>query len=352
MEVRAIDLFNEFKESALLEEIHGDSIFNQLSSIEKYTNTSLVFCDYKNFIKYLESNKPSCVITNKALLPTILNLGISCVIVSSNVGVSHAKIKQKYKDHNFRSEWEQIHSSALIHDSAIIPKTSKIGPNCVIGKNVTLGERVIIQANTIVEENALIGNDVTILANCVIGHDCILKDRVYIKYGSIIGGEGFGFVPDSQKTYHRIPQTGIVIIEEDVVIGSNNCIDRAAYHETRIKRGTKFDNFVHIAHNVTIGEDVILTAGCIIAGSTIIGNRVIMSGQTGVLDHLKIADDVILVQRAGVMSDIKEPGVYAGIPPQPLSDYLKNSAVARKLTELKSQVSNLEKTLKKIIENK
>jgi UDP-3-O-[3-hydroxymyristoyl] glucosamine N-acyltransferase len=352
MEVRASELFKEFKEIALLEEIHGDTVFTELSSIEMCNKSSLVFCDYKNYLKFIESNQPTCVITNPTLLPSILKLGIPCVIVSSNVGVSHAKIKQKYKDHDFRAEWEKIHPSALIHETVILPNSIKIGPNCVIGKNVSFGERVILQANTVVEENAKIGNDVTILANCVIGHDCILQDRVYIKYGSIIGGEGFGFVPDSKKTYHRIPQTGIVVIEEDVVIGSNNCIDRAAYQETRIKRGTKFDNFVHIAHNVTIGEDVILTAGCIIAGSTVIGNRVIMSGQTGVLDHLKIADDVILVQRAGVMSDIKEAGVYAGIPPQPLSDYLKNSAVARKLTDLKSQVSNLEKTLKKFIDNK
>ncbi len=350
MKISAVELFNEFKEKANLIEIEGDSEISLLSPIEIGKENSLVFCDNKMFFKFIESNKPACVVTNKELAPSIKQFGIKSVIQTINVGVAHALIKQKYMDYDiYSSDWGTIHKSALIHESTKIPEGTQIGPNVIIGRNVRLGERVIIQANTVIEEDVIIGDDVWILANCVIGHQTEIGNRVIIKYGSVLGGEGFGFVPDAKKTYYRIPQTGKIVIEDDVVIGSNNCIDRAAYNETRVKRGTKFDNFVHIAHNVTVGEDVILTAGCIIAGSTVIGNRVIMSGQTGVLDHLKIADDVILVQRAGVMSDIKQPGIYAGIPPQPLSDYLKNSAVARKLTELKSQVVNLEKTVKSLL---
>jgi UDP-3-O-[3-hydroxymyristoyl] glucosamine N-acyltransferase len=350
MKLSAQELFKEFKDKANLTEIDGDSEITHISPIEIGKEGSLVFCDNKMFFKFIESNRPSLVITNKELADSIKQIGIKSVIQTINVGVAHALIKQKYMDYDIHtSEWGMIHKSALIHESTKIPEGTQIGPNVIIGKNVHLGERVIIQANTIIEADVKIGDDVWILANCVIGYKTEIGNRVIIKYGSVLGGEGFGFVPDAKKTYFRIPQTGKIVIEDDVVIGSNNCIDRAAYNETRVKRGTKFDNFVHIAHNVTVGEDVILTAGCIIAGSTVVGNRVIMSGQTGVLDHLKIADDVILVQRAGVMSDIKQAGIYAGTPPQPLSDYLKNSAVARKLTDLKAQVSNLEKTVKSLL---
>lgn len=349
MKLKAKELFELKRAETGLLEIHGDTIIERISPIEDSGKGSLVFCDTKNYLKYLELNQPSCVVTNKDLFQKVESYNPECIILSENVLVSHAKLKQIYMDYDLKNdEWEKVHKSVIIHPTAKIPDTVQIGPNAIIGRNVKIGNNVYIGPNTVVEENAEISDDVTILANCIIGHDCIIQSRVLIKYGSIIGGEGFGFVPDSKKTYHRIPQTGNIVIEEDVVIGSNNCIDRAAYKETRIKRGTKFDNLVHIAHNVTIGEDVILTAGCIIAGSTVVGNRVIMSGQTGVLDHLKIADDVILVQRAGIASDIKEPGIYAGIPHQPLSDYLKNSAIAKKLTELKALVTQLDKKMKKI----
>lgn len=349
MDISAKELFDENKSNTGLIEILGDINILKISPIEKVSQGSLVFCDNKNYLKFLENSKQICVITNKDLFEKIKQLSIECIIISENVAVSHAKIKQKYMDYKIpEDEWGKIHKTVIIHETTDIPDTTQIGPNTIIGRNVKLGKNVYIGPNCIIEENAIIGNDVIIHANTVIGHDCIIGNRVLIKYGSILGGEGFGFVPDSKKTYHRLPQTGIVVIEDDVVLGSNNCIDRAAYGETRIKRGTKFDNFVHIAHNVVIGEDVILTAGCIIAGSTTIGNRVIMSGQTGVLDHLKITDDVILVQRAGIASDIKEPGIYAGIPHQPLTDYLKNSAIFKKLTELKTQVNQIEKFIKNL----
>ena len=352
MNISGLDLFNEFKNDAGFLELIGDTSIQKIAPVENGNENSIVFCDNKNYLKYIESNRPSCVVTNKELFEQIKLLGVKCIILSKNVAVSHAKLKQKFYDYNrYDVGFERIHSTAVIHNSVNLENNPHIGPHCVIGRNVKFGKNVLIEANSIIEENATIGDDVQIHANCIVGHDCIIGNRVLIKYGTVLGGEGFGFVPDEKKTYHRIPQTGTIVIEDDVVLGSNNCIDRAAYFETRIKRGTKFDNFVHIAHNVVVGEDVILTAGCIIAGSTTIGNRVIMSGQTGVLDHLKIADDVILVQRAGVMSDIKQAGIYAGIPPQPLSDYLKNSAVARKLTDLKAQIVALEKTVKNLIKS-
>jgi UDP-3-O-[3-hydroxymyristoyl] glucosamine N-acyltransferase len=221
-----------------------------------------------------------------------------------------------------------------------------IGPNVVIGKDVQLGERSIIYANTVVETSSTIGEDCIIYSNVTIGYSTQIGNRVTIKSGSVIGGEGYGFAQDSNRKSHRIPQTGIVVIEDDVVIGANNCVDRATYFETRIGRGTKFDNLCHVAHNVKIGEDCLLTAGFIVAGSTTIGNRLIASGQTGILDHLTIVDDVVLVHKPGLSEDILEKGIYAGMPIQPLQSYLKNAAIVRKLTDLRSKVLELEKKLK------
>ena len=201
-------------------------------------------------------------------------------------------------------------------------------------------------ANSVVEYGTSIGNYTVIHPGVIIGYKSVIGDRVIIKSNSVIGSEGFGFAQDANKKSHRIPQTGIVVIEDDVVIGAGNCIDRAAYDTTKIGRGTKFDNLCHVAHNVQIGEDCLLTAGFVVAGSTKIGNRVIASGQTGILDHLNITDDCVFVHRAGVTENIEQPGIYAGLPVLPLKTYLKNTAIFRKLDELRKTVMGLEKRLK------
>jgi UDP-3-O-[3-hydroxymyristoyl] glucosamine N-acyltransferase len=136
-----------------------------------------------------------------------------------------------------------------------------------------------------------------------------------------------------------------VAIEDDVVVGAACCIDRATFGETHIGAGTVLDNLCHIAHNVRIGEDCILTAMLCIAGSTTLGARVITSGMTGILDHLTICDDVVLLQRAGVTDDIKEAGMYAGTPVQPLKAYMKNQALARRLTEMRSELRDLKRRM-------
>jgi len=139
-----------------------------------------------------------------------------------------------------------------------------------------------------------------------------------------------------------------VVIEDRVRVGAGNCIDRAAFAETRIGAGTKLDNLCHVAHNVTIGQDCILTAGLIVAGSTKLGNRVIASGSTGFIDHLDICDDAVFVHRAGVTKDVTKPGVYAGMPLQPMADYTRNMAAARKLNDMRQRLRQLEIEVEKL----
>lgn len=346
MNVNLSQIYNEFKEQNFFEEIFGDSAIQSISSIETGKKGSLVFIDNKKFLHFIKENLPSAVVTNKSLLEEIKSYSIEGIILANNVGHAHALVKQKYADRNlFQTEWGKIHSSALIHQTAIIPKSCVIGPNVVIGEKVVLGERVVIQAGSVLEENSKIGDDSVIYPNVVIGYNSILGNKVYIKSGTVIGSEGFGFALSKDKKYHRIPQTGIVVLEDDVHVGANSCIDRAAYHITLIKRGTKFDNLCHVAHNVEIGEDCALTAGFIVAGSTKIGNRVITSGQCGILDHLEIANDVVLLVRPGVSNDVKESGIYAGTPLQPFSEFQKSQAVYRNLPEIRKRISKLEKKI-------
>ncbi len=193
-----------------------------------------------------------------------------------------------------------------------------------------------------VEHDVTIGEDCVVHPAAVIGYGCRLGADVVIGPGSVIGSEGFGFAQDAARRSHPIPQTGIVVIEDRVRIGANNCIDRATYAETRIGAGTKFDNLCHVAHNVQIGEDCLLTAMFCVAGSSRIGDRVMASGQTGIIDHVEICDDVVLVHRAGVVKNISMPGVHASLPAQPLEAYLKNMAATRRGAELRKRVAELE----------
>ena len=225
----------------------------------------------------------------------------------------------------------------------------------VIGADASIGNNTIIRANSVIERGVVIGDDCIIHALVNVNQHCQIGDRVILRPGVIIGNEGFGFAQDDKRHYHRIPHTGIVRIEDDVQIGSNGNIDRATYGETVIKRGVKIDAQCHVAHNVVVDEDTLFVAQCGIAGSTKIGKNVILSGQTGTLDHRTIADNAVLVHRCGVTEDITGPGLWAGTPPKPMKEYVRNlnpvdkmKKLERKLNEkinaLEEKLSQLEKS--------
>jgi UDP-3-O-[3-hydroxymyristoyl] glucosamine N-acyltransferase len=317
-----------------------------ISPAEKCAPGDLVFADREEFIDAVIHNGCTAVVTGKEYYDRLIESPAISVFLARNIGVAHALIRQRYADRDVRkTEWERIHHDAVIHDSATVHETAIIGPKVVIGRGVRIERECVVMANTVVEHNAILGEASVVHPSVVIGYDTVVGKRVIIKSGTVIGAEGFGFARDHENRSHRIPQVGRVVIHNDVVIGANCCIDRAAYDETVIGRGTKLDNLCHIAHNVRIGEDCLLTAGFTVAGSTEIGDRVIASGQTGILDHLKIGNDVVLVHRAGVIENIPNPGVYAGLPTQPLQGYLRNVAVMKKLSEMRKTVVELEKRL-------
>lgn len=322
-------------------------IFTHISSIEDYDKNSLIFISTIEQGNSLIQTSPSVVITNsKTVKALATQLTSSCVITVKNVRLAQAIVKSHFDDYDARDiEWPNIHPSAIIHPSVKLGKGSRIGPNVVIGENVEIGTNTLIRSNSVIERNVIIGNDCIIHSLVNINQACYIGHRVILRPGVIIGNEGFGFAQDLEGHYHRIPHTGIVEINDDVQVGSNSNIDRGTYGKTVIQRGVKIDALCHIAHNVNVGEDTLFVSQCGVAGSTTIGKNVILSGQTGVLDHLSIADGAVLVHRCGVTEDIKTSGIWAGTPPKPLKEYVRNLNPAEKIKRLERKLNDKIKVL-------
>lgn len=219
-----------------------------------------------------------------------------------------------------------------------------IYPGAVIGDNVTLGDRCVVHPGAVIYRGASIGDDTTIHANAVIRERCRVGKRCVIQPGAVIGSDGFGYAPDG-SSYYPIPQIGIVVLEDDVEIGANSCIDRAALEVTLVKRGTKLDNLVQVAHNCQIGEDCMIVSQVGISGSTKVGNHVTLAGQVGVAGHLTIGDNVIVGAQSGIPGSLAANAGYSGTPAIPHKEWLKSMAVIPKLPDLRKTVASLEKRI-------
>jgi UDP-3-O-[3-hydroxymyristoyl] glucosamine N-acyltransferase len=347
MKIQASKILADFKQQKILDSMNGaDVVITGIAPAEHCGSGDMVFVEKDELVESVITAKPAAVVTTTELAESFNNLTESAVFISPNVRLAQALLRQAYVDRDlYNTEWPQIHPTAVIHESVNVPEDAVIGPGAVLGRDVQIGKRAVIMANAVIEESARIGEAAVIHPNVVIGYNCEIGKRCIIKSGCVIGMEGFGFAQDEKRKSYRIPQLGKVVIEDDVVLGANNTVDRATYDETRIRSGVKTDTLCHIAHNTEIDEDVIIVAQTGIAGSCYIGKRVLISGQAAISDHVKVADDVVLVQRAGVISDIEQAGMYAGHPLQPVRQYFKNSALLTKLTDMKKQISRLEKAL-------
>jgi len=234
-----------------------------------------------------------------------------------------------------------VHPTAVIEDGVTIGEHVSVGAYAFIGQNTILGDNTMILPLAYIGHEVTIGNGTTVHPQVYVGERVIIGSNCIIHAGSAIGADGFGFAPTPQGHY-KIPQIGTVIIEDDVEIGANTTVDRATVNATRIGAGTKIDDSVHVAHNVTIGKNCLLCGEVGIAGSTTIGNNVTMGGQVGVNDHVKICDNVVLGGKCGVISDIDEPGVYSGFPAIKHSSAMRAEASLRKLPDLLKQFRALQ----------
>lgn len=246
-----------------------------------------------------------------------------------------------------------IHPTAVVAETAVLGKDVRIGANVVIGERVKIGDNTIIMPGVVIGDDVEIGTDVLIYPNVTIYHKCKIGDRVIIHSGTVIGSDGFGFVPRPDGTYEKIPQVGIVVIEDDVEIGSNCSIDRATLGETIIKRGAKLDNLIQIAHNVVVGENTVIAAQTGIAGSTKIGKNCVLAGQVGIVGHIEIADRTTIAAQSGVSKSITEPGkVYFGYPAREHSTALRIEGAIRQLPELVKEFWELKNRIEKFISGK
>ncbi len=236
-----------------------------------------------------------------------------------------------------------IHQTAVIDPSATIANDVEIHANAVIGANCTISSGVRILPNVTlyngvnVGEGSTIHSNVSVRENCEIGRNCIIHNN------STIGSDGFGYAREEDKSWLKIPQTGRVVLEDDVEIGANTAIDSASVGETRIKRGAKIDNHVQIGHSCTVDEDALICSQTGLAGSSHIGKRVILTGQVGIAGHLKIGDDAVFTAKSGISHDVEPGKIMSGIPAFENRDWLRSTAAFRKLGEMAGRLRKLEK---------
>ncbi len=243
-----------------------------------------------------------------------------------------------------------IEGGAHVHPAAQVDPTATVRVGAVVEEGARVGARALVGPGCYVGREAQIGADVVMHPGARLLERCRLGDRVILQAGAVIGSDGFGYAPDGGRQRHKIPQVGIVEIGDDVEIGANTTIDRATFGATRIGAGTKIDNLVQIAHNVTVGRDCVIVSQSGIAGSTVVGDRVVMGARTGLVGHIHIASDVVLAARTGVAHDLREPGIYSGTPSVPHRLWRRMVAAQKSLPDLLRRVRELEQRLAAFIE--
>lgn len=237
-----------------------------------------------------------------------------------------------------------IHATAVVHASARIGANAHIGPYVVIDEGVSIGDGAVLLAHVVIYRGVKIGANFFAHAHAVVRENCRIGNNVLLQNGVVIGADGFGFAKTAEGRWHKIPQPAAVVIEDDVEVQANSCIDRASVGETRIGRGVKVDNLVQVGHGSHVGEDVLLCAQVGLAGSTEIGNKAILTGQVGVVGHCKVGEGAIVTPQSGVAHDIDAGALVSGAPAVDHTLWLKYSAILPKLPEIARAVRKSSKT--------
>lgn len=312
-----------------------------VAKIEEAKTGDLTFLYLSSYEKYFPTTKASVVIVKPDFNKS--RNDITYIVVASPEKAFFSILKKYFNP---------IFLLVGIDPTAFIDKSAKIGNDVSIGKNVIVSEGCIIGNNTkifhntVVMEKTQIGDNCLIFPNVSIRENCKLGNNVIIHSGTVVGSDGFGYSPDEKGIYQKIPQIGNVVIEDDVELGSNVSIDRAAIGSTIIKRGCKIDNLVQIAHNVILGEDTVISAQVGVSGSTKIGNKCILAGQAGLVGHIELGDNVVITAQSGVSKSILKPGYYMGSPAIEIKAQQKMQAQVRFIPDYVDRIKKLESELK------
>lgn len=319
-----------------------------ISKIEEGVNGSLSFLSNPKYEPYIYDSKASIVIVNKSFEPT--KEVATTLIKVEDAYACFAKLLELYAANKPRKQG--ISAKASIAESAVLGADCYVGDFAVIESNVKIGNNCRIYPQVYVGDNVKIGDNVMIYPGVKIYEECVVGNNVILQAGAVIGADGFGFAPNEKGEFSKIPQLGNVIIEDDVEIGANTCVDRATMGSTRIKKGVKLDNLIQVGHNAVIGENTVCAAQVGIAGSTKVGANCMMGGQVGIAGHIAIGDRVQLGSKSGISNNIADGEVYMGSPALPVSKFQRAHAVFRNLPDLSMSVSRLEKAVKKLTEEK
>lgn len=337
---------SEFLEGSI--DGNPDVAITELSKIEDGKEGSLSFLSNPKYETFLYSTQASVVIVSKDFTPN--QPFTSTLIRVDNPYSSFTILLDKYNEAmNAQAALSGIDKLAFVHPMAKIGSNVFIDAFAYVAENVVIGDGCRLNAQTFIGANTKIGENSTFFPGVKIYHNTVIGSRVTIHANTVIGSDGFGFAPQKDGTYNKIPQIGNVIIEDDVEIGANTTVDRATMGSTIIKKGAKIDNLIQIAHNVEIGENTVLAAQSGISGSTKVGPNSVVGGQVGIAGHLTLAKGTQIGAQAGINFNITEENKqWHGSPAQPLRNWMRASVIFKHLPDVEKRINILEVELKKL----
>jgi UDP-3-O-[3-hydroxymyristoyl] glucosamine N-acyltransferase len=291
-------------------------------------------------------------LANPRYRPAVKTTRAAAIVAGLDTGpLPLAALRSAHPYHDFARAIELFHPAERyepgIHPTAVVAPTAEIGPGahigpyCFVDEGVRIGRNVVLHSFVTIYRGARIGDDFFAHSHTVVREGCRLGDRVLLQNGVVIGADGFGFSKTPEGRWHKMRQSGPAVIEDDVEIQANSCVDRATIGETRVGRGSKLDNLVQVGHASRVGEDTLLCGQVGLAGSTTVGNRVILAGQVGVAGHLTIGDGAVLTAQSGVPNDVPAGALYSGYPAIENRRWLKSVAAFNRLPELNRTVREL-----------
>lgn len=323
-------------------QIEGDenAAVHTFAKIEDGVSGAISFLANSKYINYVYETQSSIVLLDESIS---LDHPVKTTLIKvKNARDCVAKLLQLYE--SVKPKKQGIDSLAFISPKAKVGKDCYIGAFAYIADGVEIGDGCQIYPNVSIMDNAKVGNSCIFYPNASVYHDCRIGNNVILHSGAVVGADGFGFAPNPETNqYDKIPQVGIVTIEDDVEIGANTCIDRSTMGSTYLRKGVKLDNLVQIAHNTDIGQNTVMSAQVGVAGSTKVGQWCMFGGQVGVSGHITVGDKVLLGAQSGAPSSLKSNQSLIGTPPMPQIKYFKSQAVFQKLPEIYKQLNALQK---------